>query len=367
MRWPTSGSGSPCFTTALRNARSSRLRVGPMPAPTSPARTAAPGPSWVSSWCFVTSFRTSASLAARSTSSRGRVAARSRRVRIGLVTGRSWRRAGCRLVAWWKIRPGRFRGALLRGRDLDERRHRREEGQDVGGGPVAQGGAVAGDEERRDEAAAHRDRVVPDGVDPAVDDAEPPALDAAVDRPGRRPRASGAAHDRQPRPDGSRLDAITSSARVICTLTTYMGVNVQIAPGHGPILTPGPPGPANVTHPAHFRGMTGAIEPTPSLPAVLKPMLLHGVGITVTGRAAPEIAQRLQELGAHQRHRRSRPRRRAAHQRRRRPRRAGRSMGRDPGDQAATEPRPHRPPLPAARRTRTTPPRGPASRTSRAP
>jgi NAD(P)-dependent dehydrogenase (short-subunit alcohol dehydrogenase family) len=60
----------------------------------------------------------------------------------------------------------------------------------------------------------------------------------------------------------------------------------------------GPPGPANVTHPAHFRGITGAIEPTPSVPAILKPMLLRGVGITVTGSAAPEIAQRLQELGA---------------------------------------------------------------------
>jgi hypothetical protein len=44
--------------------------------------------------------------------------------------------------------------------------------------------------------------------------------------------------------------------------------------------------------------MAAAIEPTPSMPAVLKPMLLHGVGITVTGSAAPEIAKRLTALGA---------------------------------------------------------------------
>ena len=59
-----------------------------------------------------------------------------------------------------------------------------------------------------------------------------------------------------------------------------------------------PAGARNVTHPAHFRGISAAIEPTPSMPAVLKPMLLHGVGITVTGSAAPEIAKRLTALGA---------------------------------------------------------------------
>jgi hypothetical protein len=34
------------------------------------------------------------------------------------------------------------------------------------------------------------------------------------------------------------------------------------------------------------------------MPAVLKPMLLAGVGITVTGSAKPEIAARLKQLGA---------------------------------------------------------------------
>jgi hypothetical protein len=35
------------------------------------------------------------------------------------------------------------------------------------------------------------------------------------------------------------------------------------------------------------------------MPAVLKPQLLHGVGITLTGGVAPEIAERLRQLGAH--------------------------------------------------------------------
>jgi hypothetical protein len=34
------------------------------------------------------------------------------------------------------------------------------------------------------------------------------------------------------------------------------------------------------------------------MPAVLRPMLLRGVGITLTGSADPEIEQRLHELGA---------------------------------------------------------------------
>ena len=60
-------------------------------------------------------------------------------------------------------------------------------------------------------------------------------------------------------------------------------------PGRGP----------GVTNSAHFRGITATIEPTPSMPAVLKPMLLAGVGITYTGGAAPpEIQDRLTALGA---------------------------------------------------------------------
>jgi NAD(P)-dependent dehydrogenase (short-subunit alcohol dehydrogenase family) len=59
-------------------------------------------------------------------------------------------------------------------------------------------------------------------------------------------------------------------------------------------LRPSPGG----TNSAHFRGITAAIEPTPSKLAVLRPLLLDGVGITVTGSVAPEIPARLQELGA---------------------------------------------------------------------
>jgi NAD(P)-dependent dehydrogenase (short-subunit alcohol dehydrogenase family) len=61
---------------------------------------------------------------------------------------------------------------------------------------------------------------------------------------------------------------------------------------------PGRAGTRNVTNSAHFRGITAAIGPTPSKLAVLKPSLLHGVGITMTGSVAPEIAERLMELGA---------------------------------------------------------------------
>jgi NAD(P)-dependent dehydrogenase (short-subunit alcohol dehydrogenase family) len=59
-------------------------------------------------------------------------------------------------------------------------------------------------------------------------------------------------------------------------------------------LRPSPGG----TNSAHFRGITAAIEPTPSKLAVLKPLLLHGVGITISGSVAPTIPTRLQELGA---------------------------------------------------------------------
>ncbi len=59
-----------------------------------------------------------------------------------------------------------------------------------------------------------------------------------------------------------------------------------------------PRGSPGVTHSAHFRGITGTNEPTPSKLAVLKPTLLQGVGITVTGRAMAEMERRLTELGA---------------------------------------------------------------------
>jgi NAD(P)-dependent dehydrogenase (short-subunit alcohol dehydrogenase family) len=59
-----------------------------------------------------------------------------------------------------------------------------------------------------------------------------------------------------------------------------------------------PAGTRNVTNSAHFRAITEAIEPTPSKLAVLKPALLHGVGITTTGSVAPQIPERLEQLGA---------------------------------------------------------------------
>ena len=60
----------------------------------------------------VTRPSTSASLHARSTSARGSVTARSSRVRIGVVTGRPWRRVASSVAAWWKTRPGRERRPL---------------------------------------------------------------------------------------------------------------------------------------------------------------------------------------------------------------------------------------------------------------
>jgi NAD(P)-dependent dehydrogenase (short-subunit alcohol dehydrogenase family) len=61
---------------------------------------------------------------------------------------------------------------------------------------------------------------------------------------------------------------------------------------------PNRPGTRNVTNSAHSRGITEAIEPTPSMLAVLKRALLRGVGITTTGSVAPQITKRLEQLGA---------------------------------------------------------------------
>jgi NAD(P)-dependent dehydrogenase (short-subunit alcohol dehydrogenase family) len=52
------------------------------------------------------------------------------------------------------------------------------------------------------------------------------------------------------------------------------------------------------TKSAHFRRTTVANEPSPSMQAVLRPQLLHGVGITLSGNPAPEIRERLTDLGA---------------------------------------------------------------------
>jgi NAD(P)-dependent dehydrogenase (short-subunit alcohol dehydrogenase family) len=61
---------------------------------------------------------------------------------------------------------------------------------------------------------------------------------------------------------------------------------------HGPARSP------RVTESAHFQRTTVTNEPSPSMPAVLKRGLLHGVGITTSGSVAPAITQRLEELGA---------------------------------------------------------------------
>src|SRR5215212_7856205 len=53
------------------------------------------------------------------------------------------------------------------------------------------------------------------------------------------------------------------------------------------------------TKSAHFRRTTVANEPSPSMQAVLRPTLLRGVGITLSGACAPEIKTRLTDLGAH--------------------------------------------------------------------
>jgi NAD(P)-dependent dehydrogenase (short-subunit alcohol dehydrogenase family) len=66
----------------------------------------------------------------------------------------------------------------------------------------------------------------------------------------------------------------------------------------GGFSPPRSPSARNVTNSAHFRAITEAIEPTPSKLAVLKPTLLHGVGITTTGSVAPQITERLEQLGA---------------------------------------------------------------------
>ena len=66
-------------------------------------------------------------------------------------------------------------------------------------------------------------------------------------------------------------------------------------PGFSPCGAAGSP---RATKSAHFRRTTVANEPSPSMQAVLRPQLLHGVGITLSGSSAPEIQQRLNQLGA---------------------------------------------------------------------
>ena len=53
----------------------------------------------------------------------------------------------------------------------------------MGGGPVAQRAAGAGDQERGHEPAAQRHRVMPDRVHPLVHPAQPPELQPVSDLP----------------------------------------------------------------------------------------------------------------------------------------------------------------------------------------
>jgi hypothetical protein len=159
--WLISGSGSPAFNTALRTARSRPLRVVPTTSLASRA----------SSSSCVTSLSTSASLAARSTS----VSGRSLSVRIGVVTGKPWRRVVGRLVVWWNTRPGRLRGLRF----------------------LVVTSTNGGIEGRR---AGHGRR---SGGSARCRGRQPPGLHAVVDRLGGG-SARGAACGRRPRPAGSR-------------------------------------------------------------------------------------------------------------------------------------------------------------------
>jgi hypothetical protein len=53
-----------------------------------------------------------------------------------------------------------------------------------------------------------------------------------------------------------------------------------------------------LTKSAHFRSISAPNAPAPVTPAVLRPGLLRGVGITITGGDGGHIGDRLDELGA---------------------------------------------------------------------
>ena len=254
--------GRPNVNTALRKARSRGLWVG---APIRLARAAEPGPCWSMRSRSVDELQDER-LARRALSScSGRVAARSRRVRMGVVTGRPWLRVVSSVRGLVEDEAPAVARGPLRGRDLDERRHRGEEGQDVGGGPVAQRRAGAGDEQPGDEPPAVGIASCPTAYTPRCTWRSRP-IRGGVPSPSPRCRARPAARDRRPRPGGSRAAAITSSTERCRTLTVTLTVNVHIARIHGAILTPADRAGALARRNRHTSGADPQ-HPDPSLDA----------------------------------------------------------------------------------------------------
>lgn len=101
----------------------------------------------------------------------------------------------------------------------------------MGGGPVAEGAAAARDEQRRDESATDRDRVVADGIDAPMDRPQPPGPEADLDRATSEPERGElrAAHD-STLASGQPGDPLVG--RILCTLCMRVMVNVHSA-GHG--------------------------------------------------------------------------------------------------------------------------------------
>ena len=245
------------------------------------------------------------------------------------MTGRPWRRGG--LERRWRggsTRPGRLRGALLRGRDLDERRHRGEQGQDVGGGPVAQRGARAGDEQRRRTGARGsgsrrgRPRTRRGGSGAAAR----PARGARS--PSRRARARAAAPGRRPRPAGSRAARSPRPRRLHVDLN-YWGQRA-IARIMRPIIAPAPRRHARATNRHTSAAQPWRTNPPPQCPPFSDPSSCTASGSPSPAARARRSSSASRELGATTGHDVLVHRRRTAARRRRRPRRARRRLGRDP-------------------------------------
>ena len=175
----------------------------------------------------------------------------------GVVIGRPWWIVVSRWVGLVDLDAAALSWGAVGERDVDERRHRGDEGPDVGGGAVGDGGARAGGDEGGDDAAAVGDGGVADGVDASVDADESARGEPMLRSPRGSCRARGAARARRPPPaewpaerPKRRVDAASAPTARRCASTapkTSSGTGRTIESrrcGRTPATIP-PPSPPN--------------------------------------------------------------------------------------------------------------------------
>ena len=158
--------------------------------------------------------------------------------------------------------------------------------QEAGGGPVAQRGAGTGDQQPGDEPPAQLQGLVADGVHAVVEPAQPPREIRRSIAPRVSPSAASC-RGRRRRPAASATAAIASSGdRLHVEIIYVMNFVHQRSGSMPPVSTRAGRGRPRVAESAHFHGIAATDGPTSSMPAVLRPGLLQGVGVTVVGAAA---------------------------------------------------------------------------------